>query len=81
MPGARASIRSVSGDRYNRRAVAASIEEFSYELTTGALAEHERALNALRTRTGTIVSRGSVKLRSFLAEHRVSGMTGRAERA
>jgi hypothetical protein len=38
--------------------MAASIEELSYELTAGALAEQERALNALRTRAGTIVAAG-----------------------
>ena len=41
-------------------AVAASIEEFSYELTAGALAEQERALNVLRTRAGTIVAAASI---------------------
>lgn len=40
--------------------MAASIEELSYELTAGALAEQERALNALRTRAGTIVAAASI---------------------
>jgi hypothetical protein len=40
--------------------VAASIEELSYELTAGALAEQERALTALRTRAGTIVAAASI---------------------
>jgi hypothetical protein len=40
--------------------MAASIEELSYELTAGALAEQERALNALRTRAGTVVAAASI---------------------
>lgn len=36
------------------------IEQFSYELTAGALAEQERALNALRTRAGTIIAAASI---------------------
>lgn len=40
--------------------MAASIEELSYELTAGALAEQERALNALRTRAGTIIAAASI---------------------
>jgi hypothetical protein len=40
--------------------VAASIEELSYELTASALAEQERALNALRTRAGTVVAAASI---------------------
>lgn len=40
--------------------VASSIEEFSYQLTAAALAEQERALNALRTRAGTVVAAASI---------------------
>lgn len=40
--------------------VAASIEEFSYEVTAGALAEQERGLNALRARAGTIIAAASI---------------------
>ena len=40
--------------------MAASVEEFSYELTAGALAEQERALNALRTRSGTVLAAASI---------------------
>lgn len=40
--------------------VAASIEELSYRLTADALAEQERALNALRTRAGTVVAAASI---------------------
>ncbi len=40
--------------------VAASIEEFSYELTTAALGEQERAVAALRTRAGTVLAAASV---------------------
>lgn len=40
--------------------MAASIEELSYELTVSALAEQERALNALRTRAGTVVAAASI---------------------
>jgi hypothetical protein len=40
--------------------MAASIEEFSYELTAGALAEQERAVNALRARAGTVVAAASI---------------------
>lgn len=47
-------------------AMAGSIEEFSYELSAAALAEQERALNALRTRAGTIVAAASIS-GSFLA--------------
>jgi hypothetical protein len=45
--------------------VAASIEELSFQLTTAALAEQERALNALRTRAGTVIAAASVSA-SFL---------------
>jgi hypothetical protein len=45
--------------RYNL-VVAASIEELSYQLTADALAEQERALNALRTRAGTVVAAASI---------------------
>lgn len=40
--------------------MAASIEELSYRLTSEALAEQERALNALRARAGTIVAAASI---------------------
>ncbi len=40
--------------------MAASIEEFSYELTAQALREQERALTALRTRAGTVLAAASV---------------------
>ncbi len=40
--------------------MAASIEEFSYQLTASALAEQERALNALRARAGTIIAAASI---------------------
>jgi hypothetical protein len=45
--------------RYNL-VVASSIEELSYQLTADALAEQERALNALRTRAGTVVAAASI---------------------
>jgi hypothetical protein len=38
----------------------APIEEFSYQLTASALAEQERALNALRARAGTIIAAASI---------------------
>lgn len=40
--------------------MAASIEEFSYQLTAAALAEQERALGALRSRAGTVLAAASV---------------------
>jgi hypothetical protein len=40
--------------------VAASIEEFSYQLTAEALREQERAVAALRTRAGTVLAAASV---------------------
>ena len=40
--------------------MAASIEEFSYQLTAEALAEQERALTALRTRAGTVLAAASI---------------------
>jgi hypothetical protein len=40
--------------------MAASIEELSYQLTADALAEQERALNALRARAGTVVAAASI---------------------
>jgi len=40
--------------------VAATIEQFSYELTANALAEQERAVAALRTRAGTILATASI---------------------
>jgi hypothetical protein len=45
--------------RYNLP-VAASIEEFSYQLTAEALREQERAVAALRTRAGTVLAAASV---------------------
>src|SRR5437588_4278600 len=50
---------AVMPGRYNL-VVAASIEELSYQLTADALAEQERALNALRTRAGTVVAAASI---------------------
>jgi hypothetical protein len=50
---------AVMPGRYNL-GVAASIEELSYQLTADALAEQERALNALRTRSGTVVAAASI---------------------
>lgn len=38
----------------------ASIEEFSYELTTQSLREQERTVTALRTRAGTVLAAASV---------------------
>jgi hypothetical protein len=58
--------------RYNRETVAASIEEFSYQLTAGALAEQERAVAALRTRAGTVLAAASVS-GSFLGTGVVHG--------
>jgi hypothetical protein len=49
----------VHGQRYNLP-VAASIEEFSYQLTAEALREQERAVAALRTRAGTVLAAASV---------------------
>lgn len=40
--------------------MAASIEQFSYELTAKALAEQERAAGALRTRAGTVLAAASI---------------------
>lgn len=40
--------------------MAASIEELTFELTTEALAEQERALSALRTRGGTVIAAASI---------------------
>jgi hypothetical protein len=40
--------------------MAASVEELSFQLTADALAEQERALNALRARAGTIVAAASI---------------------
>jgi hypothetical protein len=40
--------------------VAQSIEQLSFELTAGALAEQERALSTLRARAGTILAAASV---------------------
>jgi hypothetical protein len=49
----------VHRQRYNLP-VAASIEEFSYQLTIEALREQERAVAALRTRAGTVLAAASV---------------------
>lgn len=51
--------RGVPARRYNVE-VAASIEDFSYQLTAEALAEQERALAALRTRAGTVLAAASI---------------------
>jgi hypothetical protein len=40
--------------------MAESIEQFSYELTANALAEQERVVGALRTRSGTILAAASI---------------------
>jgi hypothetical protein len=40
--------------------VAESIEQLSFELTAGALAEQERALSALRARAGTALAAASI---------------------
>jgi hypothetical protein len=40
--------------------VAESIEQLSFELTSDALAEQERALGALRTRAGTVLAAASI---------------------
>lgn len=40
--------------------MADSIEQFSYELTAGALAEQERVVAALRARSGTILAAASI---------------------
>jgi len=40
--------------------VAESIEQLSFELTAGALAEQERALSALRARAGTVLAAASI---------------------
>ena len=55
----------VHRQRYNLP-VAASIEEFSYQLTAEALREQERTVTALRARAGTVLAAASVS-GSFLA--------------
>ncbi len=40
--------------------MAESIEQLSFELTAGALAEQERALSALRARAGTVLAAASI---------------------
>lgn len=40
--------------------MADSIEQLSFELTAGALAEQERALAAMRTRAGTVLAAASI---------------------
>ena len=40
--------------------MAESIEQLSFELTSGALAEQERALSGLRARAGTVLAAASV---------------------
>lgn len=54
-----ARVADVRPGSYNL-AMAASIEELSYQLTADALAEQERAVNALRTRAGTVVAAASI---------------------
>jgi hypothetical protein len=49
----------VHTQRYNV-AVAASIQEFSYQLTAEANREQERAVAALQTRAGTVLAAASV---------------------
>jgi len=49
-----------SGPRATTVRVAASIEELSFQLTAEALAEQERAVNALRTRPGTVIAAASI---------------------
>lgn len=55
--------------------VAQTIEELSFNLTADALAEQERALNALRARAGTIVAAASVS-GSFLGAKVAHGSIG-----
>ena len=40
--------------------MAESIEQLSFELTVGALAEQERTLSGLRTRAGTVLAAASI---------------------
>lgn len=40
--------------------MAQSIEQLSFEMTAGALAEQERALSALRARAGTVLAAASI---------------------
>jgi hypothetical protein len=48
--------------------VAESIEQLSFELTAGALAEQERALAGLRARAGTVLAAASIAGSFFGAE-------------
>jgi hypothetical protein len=52
--------------------VAASIEELSFQLTSEALAEQERALAALRARAGTVLAAASIA-GSFLGAKSAAG--------
>ncbi len=55
--------------------MAGSVEELSFQLTADALAEQERALNALRARAGTIVAAASIS-GSFLGAKVSHGSLG-----
>lgn len=55
--------------------MAASVEELSFQLTADALAEQERALNALRGRAGTVVAAASIS-GSFLGAKVSHGSLG-----
>ncbi|HEY7932818.1 MAG TPA: hypothetical protein VID48_03245 [Solirubrobacteraceae bacterium] len=48
--------------------MAGSIEQLSFELTAGALAEQERALGGLRARAGTVLAAASIAGSFFGAE-------------
>jgi hypothetical protein len=58
--------------------VAESIEQLSFELTTGALVEQERALSALRARAGTVLAAASIAGSFFGAKtsHGALGVLG-----
>ena len=55
--------------------MAQSIEQLSFELTAGALAEQERALAGLRTRAGTVLAAASIA-GSFLGAETSRGSPG-----
>ena len=55
--------------------VAQSVEQLSFELTAGALAEQERALAGLRTRAGTVIAAASIA-GSFLGAETSHGAVG-----
>lgn len=61
-----------SARRAKTELAAGSIEELSYDVTSGALAEQERALAALRVRAGTVIAAASVSS-SFLATKAADG--------